>query len=362
MCGFVGVFNSDFSDVEENRLWVSNCLKQMKYRGPDQSRILVENNTILGFNRLSIRDLSKNGMQPFISSSKKNALVYNGEIYNCDFLIQNSGLSSFNFKSSSDSEVFIEVAEKKGVKWLLEHADGIFAFALINLENQILYLGRDHIGVKPLYIGWNNNSIFFSSEYNHIISHPNFKNNKIQRYALHNYFRYGFIQEGEGLFKNTMFFPQKHFLTCNKNKEFNLEEYKDSKQSVEKNLNKVLENAIYNQLVSDVNIGTFMSGGIDSSLVTNYAHKFKDEIKVITVGVYDSNLDETIQAEEIANKIDKNLDHEVIKLTDEMIINSLNDYNLSLGEPLADFSSLMALNACEIAKKFNCCVERRRRR
>lgn len=356
MCGFAGVFNSSSSSNYLNKQWLDTSLKNMKYRGPDSTQVYLTDNFSLGFNRLSIRDLSNKGMQPFFSKSKKNVLVYNGEIYNCSELIQLSGLNDFNFISKTDTEVFIEVAEKKGLDWLLKHADGIFAFSMININSKTMYLGRDHLGIKPLYIGWNNEKeVFFSSEYNHIVNHPSIKNNKIKRSALHNFFRYGFIQENDGLFEKTLFIPQKHIVTVDSLGEISLKEYDDKSQNKKAinnlNLNEVLFKSVKSQLVSDVNIGTFMSGGVDSSIITSYSNIFLEDLQVITIGVKDENLDESKQAKSIVDSINPKISQTIKIMSSIDVLKAVKQYETAMGEPLSDYSSLMALKACEIAKR-----------
>lgn len=355
MCGFTGIYSLNNKNLELNEKWVRESLASMRYRGPDDSRVVIGEFFVAGFNRLAIRDLSSNGMQPFFSASKKSMLLFNGEIYNTEELIEKSDLDSFKFISNSDTEIFIEVVEKKGLEWFLERVDGIFAFSFFDIDSKKLYIGRDHLGIKPLYLGWNNlGEFFFSSEYNHVVNHYSINKKEIIPESLHNFFRYGFIQENEGLFTNTIFVPQKHFITIMDNGKMKLQAYKDdcrTKNDENSDLSKLMREVVKSQIVSDVKIGTFLSGGVDSSIITTVANSYLKNLKVFTIGVNNQDLDESEQASNILSQINPNLEHNLKKMTPNEILQSVDDYLESLGEPLIDYSSLMALKACEISSR-----------
>lgn len=348
MCGFVGVWKFDSTLDKESRNWVFQSLKAMDYRGPDECRTTEHDGLLFGFNRLSIRDLSPFGSQPMRSKSGRMLIVYNGETYNTKALISWAGLEEFEFRGGSDTEVFLEVADKKGIQWLLERVNGIFAFALFDLVEHRLYLGRDHLGVKPLYIGWSDDLICFGSEYNAIVKHPAINSNNIQAGAIQNYLRFGFIQEGEGLLENTMFMPQKKVMSISGDGFQILEAYGgDCFHIPNDGLRNIISNEVDAQLASDVPIGTFLSGGIDSTLISAIASGRKRFIKAFTIGVDDPSLDEVIVASQVARRLD--VEHVIGMASTEDSVKILETYKKSMGEPLSDFSSLATLELCRLA-------------
>ena len=215
MCGFWGEVK--FLDAASKSVdFLQYSLKDLSHRGPDQSRVWSDENVQLGFCRLSIRDLSDAGSQPMVSSSGNYVIVYNGEIYNTEELIEWANIERSKLKGHSDTEVLLLCLEKKGIADTLKQLDGIFAMAIYDTRNKNIILARDHAGIKPLYYGYSNDGLVFSSHYHLVTAHPYFSGNKVQPAALYNYFKYGFIQEGEGLLTNTFNLPHGHFITLSK--------------------------------------------------------------------------------------------------------------------------------------------------
>lgn len=358
MCGFTGIWRFNRAIEESDRNWVGNHLKQMVYRGPDESRIYDDQaGLLLGFNRLAIRDLSPFGSQPFLSASEKTVACYNGETYNIDELINLAELDRSKLKGHSDTEVLVECAEKYSLSWVLQHADGMFALALFDRENNTLELARDHLGIKPLYFGWQDDICVFSSEYNPIISHQKFRNGAINPNALQGYFQFGFIQEGEGLIKNTMFVPQGYVIRVEASGKWSLNPYDDGIQHLRKNISKsdidqTLQRAVHEQMASDVPLGAFVSGGVDSVLVANYASTLTSgSLGAYTISVEDNRLDESVAAKALVSVMEGSVEHKVRKVKGRAILQSMDWYERSMGEPLSDFSSLLMLQVCFEAKK-----------
>lgn len=351
MCGFVGIW--DFNGLTSNHnTFIDLAMEDLLRRGPDEGKIWKDENNgvILGFRRLAIRDLSSAGSQPMLSKSGNLTLVFNGEIYNINELIQWAEIELSELTSHSDTEVVLACFEKKGITETVPRLDGIFVMAVYNMTDKILTLIRDYAGVKPLYYGLCSQGLVFSSHYYHITSHNFFRNNAIIPSALRNYFNYGFIQEDEGLIENTFFMPQRHIIEINRNGSIKMTQYKPTLENNSKiDLTNILTDVINSQLVSDVPIGTFMSGGVDSTITTGIASQLKKGIKCYTIGVNDELLDESSEAERFGKYF--NVDHKIHQITDEEVIKALDQYEESAGEPLGDFSSLMMLKVCEIAKK-----------
>lgn len=351
MCGFVGVWDFNRS-VDPHRRFIANALVDLHRRGPDESKTWENNSTgvIFGFRRLAIRDLSSAGSQPMISRSGNLVLVLNGEVYNTDELCNWADIRSSELFGHSDTEVVLECFERKGIEATVSHLDGIFAMAVYNITEDTVTLIRDIAGVKPLYYGLCRNGLVFSSNYNHITSHNFFRNKPIFPPAVTNFFNYGFIQEGEGLIEETFFMPHCHIIKIDKGGAFKISKYKIVPTLIpDASLSELLTKIIGSQLVSDVPLGTFMSGGVDSTLTTGIAARLKKGIKCYTIGVNDELLDESIEAERFGKYFEVN--HIIHSVTEEEVLNVLDQYVDSAGEPLSDFSSLITLKVCEIANK-----------
>lgn len=357
MCGFVGVVDFSGSSVE-HRAYIVSALEDLKRRGPDDCGLWQgESGEILGFRRLSIRDLSKNGSQPMHSQSGRYAIAYNGEIYNTAELIKTAKLKNFNFRSTSDTEILLEAIENIGLKKSLEIADGIFALVLVDKINKKVYLARDHAGIKPLYFGINDSGLVFSSHYHHITSHKFFNNQNLNCAALSNYFRYGFVQEGEGLLNDTYFMPHGHIAEIDFKGNWSWKPYinfsggisPENKAISEKEFIKIYKAVVKSQMISDVPLGTLMSGGVDSTLTTAVISEIKANVKAYTISVDDLVLDESDEAARFAGYF--NVTHKIKKVAEEEVIDALKQYEDSAAEPLADTGSLIMLKVCEAAKQ-----------
>ena len=251
----------------------------------------------------------------------------------------------------------VECAEKYSLSWVLQHADGIFAIALFDREKNTLELARDHLGIKPLYFGWQDDICVFSSEYNPIVSHQKFRNGAIIPNALQGYFQFGFIQEGEGLIQNTMFVPQGYVIRVDSSGKWSLNPYEDGIQSRRKDLSKAdidptLYRTVQEQMASDVPLGAFISGGVDSVLVANYAStSSSSSLGAHTISVEDDLLDESVTAKALVSMMEGSVEHKMSKVKDKAVLQSMEWFEQSMGEPLGDFSSLLMLQVCYEAKK-----------
>lgn len=356
MCGFVGLVDINNTDGK-HASFMHYALNDLHRRGPDSQLQWKSDNAKvqLGFARLAIRDLSEAGNQPMQSSSNRYTIVYNGETYNTNDLCEWATIDKKNLKGHSDTEIILACIELKGIVDTIKKMDGIFAIALYDRLESKLHLVRDHAGVKPLYLGCNQFGIVFSSHYQHITSHEFFRNEPINENALANYFRFGFIQEGEGLLENTYFLPHGHItsidlhtLTWSWVPYFELNHSRHKKTTAEE-LKTCYTEVVKSQLVSDVPVGCFLSGGVDSTITTGIASKCQQNITAYTIGVNDQRLDETDEASRFATYFQVN--HHVHTINSNDILKALNDYIESMGEPLADYSSLVTLKVCQLAKQ-----------
>jgi asparagine synthase (glutamine-hydrolysing) len=356
MCGFVGLVDKD-NENGKHSIFMDYAMHDLHRRGPDSQLKWKSSDGYLefGFARLAIRDLSEAGNQPMHSATERYTIVYNGETYNTDELSTWANIDNQLLKGHSDTEIILACIEKKGIKDTLQQMDGIFAIALYDAIDNKLYLIRDHAGVKPLYMGFNAYGIVFSSHYQHITSHPFFKEEAINKDALTGYFMYGFIQEGEGLLENTYFLPHAHIttiqlddMTWSWDSYFALQ-YDSLREIPNESLLEKYKQIVQSQLVSDVPIGCFLSGGVDSTLTTGIASSLVSNITAYTIGVDDKQLDESSEAIRFANYF--NVYHELKQLNTTDILQVVDQYTDSMCEPLADYSSLMTLKVCELAKQ-----------
>lgn len=279
MCGITG-----FANFKDNFLNKENFFKQtlddmrktLKRRGNDAHNVYLDTHFGAAHARLSIRDLSENGTQPMIKqvNGNKYIIVYNGEIYNTDELKKDLQNKGYTFKTTTDTEVilslFIEYKEK-----CVDFLNGIFAFCIYDTKEQNLYLFRDRVGIKPLFYTINENTLVFGSEPKAIFKYPTIEP-KINTESLKQILGLGPARiSGEGVFENLYEIKPGHFALFNKDgfkqiKYWQLEskQHTDSYEKTVETVSFLVRDAIKRQLVSDVSVCTFLSGGIDSSIVT----------------------------------------------------------------------------------------------
>lgn len=310
MCGIAGIYNKNCRSVD------FQVLKRMtdvqRHRGPDDQGFAGfslsedkispvdpenENSTNktyqggIGFNRLSILDLSMNGHQPMISQNEKVVIAYNGETYNAfDFTFQLEQ-KGYQFKSKSDTEVLLNLYQEYGMDKMLELLNGMFAFCIVDLIQKKIFLARDHAGIKPMYWCNINGTLLFASEIKAFLSHPEFKP-EIEESHLDEYLYYKYNAHDRTLLKNVFQVPPGHFLEITTEGE-KLKKYWEPNlntrntltvnEAVEE-LEKVLKSCVKSQLISDVKVGCQLSGGIDSSMITTFArHHFDADMDTFSI-------------------------------------------------------------------------------
>lgn len=350
MCGIVGVLGFN-SNTEKYNTYLSKCCISMKHRGPDDSGLWFNNeNYSAAFVRLSIRDLSLNGHQPMVSSCGNYVITFNGEIYNSNNYINQLKNLGVVFKSSSDTEVLLYALIHFGIKKVLAEFDGMFVFSFYNLQQNKLIIARDRVGIKPLYIGYNSNYLIYSSQYDHIINIDFIKDNTLDYQALGNYLSFGYMLASEGIVNKTFSLPQGHYLETS-NTGFTLHQYYNFTHSTTNkriDVEELLSSSTIEQLVSDVPVGTFLSGGVDSPLINFWANK-KQQVKAFTIGNETNDLDESYYAKEFAKKI--GVEHHFKRITENDFLELLNDNFKAFSEPFADFSSIPTMLVSKMAKE-----------
>ncbi len=353
MCGIVGVYSKvGRLNKEKTTLFLDKSLVEMRFRGPDSSKKeILDNYYASGFVRLAIRDLSDNGMQPMQTNCKKHTITFNGEIYNTTFLLEKLKPYNISFNSTTDTEIILYLFKYFGFEKSINLLDGIFSIAYYNHITNELFLARDRAGTKPLYIYHDSNNIIFSSHYNHVVKNDFVTNRKVDINGLSAYIKLGYVPSGYGFYKNSFLLPQGTYIKINKNtvsKIIPFYTYKKAKKTEKENLKQLIHKTVTEQLISDVPIGTFLSGGIDSSIITLYANKTQN-VKAFTIGFSDKQYDESKTAEQFAKQ--KNITFQ------KKIFDSINYFELiednikAFSEPFSDYSSLPTLLLSKFTKK-----------
>jgi asparagine synthase (glutamine-hydrolysing) len=370
MCGLAGFIASTdalfcYDDV------LNSMGKTILHRGPDQGAIYTERSQRVGLShqRLAILDLTDAGSQPMKSKSGQYIIAFNGEIYNhleLRSLIEKKN-TEISWVGHSDTETLLAAIELWGVEKSLQMCVGMFAFAVFDSFSSKLILARDRFGEKPLYYGSVNNSFVFGSELKAIKAFPGF-NNKIDRIALGEYLHYTYVPAPKSIYQNIYKLLPGNFIEVSTNdfsdsgitqhEYWSLSEVvkKSNKQMVNNedeachNLEVLLEQSIKSQMLSDVPLGAFLSGGIDSSLISTLMQKNSmNPIKTFTIGFEDNNFNEAPYAKEIANFL--GTDHSELYVseneTQEVIPMLGNMYD----EPFADSSQIPTYLVCKAAKE-----------
>jgi asparagine synthase (glutamine-hydrolysing) len=349
MCGIVGVFNYK-KPADAQQSFIKWALSSMHHRGPDSNGTWLHENYIAGFVRLAIRDLTVHGNQPMISSCGKYAISFNGEIYNADSFKQRLQNAGITFTSTSDTEVLLYALIHWGADYVLENFDGIFAFAFFNAHKNELLLARDRLGIKPLYIGHSTEGIVYSSQYDHLINHPYLRNNSLDEGAIGSYLQLGYVPENAGTMQSTFLLPHGYFVLVDAHG-FTTHRYYNYPVHTQKNetnsLEEILQQTITSQLVSDVPVGTFMSGGVDSPLVSYYANQ-QTNLSSFTIGVDDAAIDESKAAAEYASIF--GTDHHNLHITENDLLATIEDNTKAFSEPFADYSSIPTLLLSKFAR------------
>ena len=362
MCGILGFISENISDEHFNRF--SESLKLISHRGPDFSNIQTTSinkvKVLLGHNRLSIVDLSKNGNQPMYSSSKQSIITFNGEIYN-HLELRKKYLNNFSWKSSCDTETLLELLEKFSITNILDEIRGMYSFAY--LKNSKLYLARDCFGEKPLYYSFFKDSFIFSSEIDPIKNIIGKDNLTINKTALNQLTKLSYIPAPNTIFNGVQKLSASSFIQLDLNKirsykklhPNNLEKKywnlkKDDKvkkaqsyRFYKNNTDTILNKSVQLQTLSDVPIGCFLSGGVDSSLITSLLSKIIDpkKINTFTIGFDFDNYNEAPYAKKIANFLGTS--HNELILNKKNITDELMLLPYAYTEPFADSSQIPTL-------------------
>ncbi|MDD4745687.1 MAG: asparagine synthase (glutamine-hydrolyzing) [Salinivirgaceae bacterium] len=344
MCGITGVYQySEIQDqyVEKTR----SATNALRLRGPDNQQVLQVGKAVLGHARLSIIDLSNAASQPFTDPSGRYSMVYNGEFFN--FLEHRKALSNkgYTFQTNSDTEVILALYIEYGADFL-PLINGFFALAIYDKLEDTIFLARDRYGVKPLLFHRNETRMVFASEMKALVHYDIPRT--INQSVLYSYFVHNYIPGDESIINNVSKIPAGHYMVCNGSNMTAVEWYKmpqpatlhTSYKDAVNQLETLLDNAVETRLISDVPLGCFLSGGVDSSIIAAIASRYKPNLMTFSLGFPDQPFyDETKWAEKAANHLGTN--HHSIQVTNRELIDNLPNVLNYLDEPFADSSAIL---------------------
>jgi len=347
MCGITGIFA--FNLVGKfNLVNVTAATKALEKRGPDNQGIYHDEYVGLGHRRLSIIDTSAVAHQPMWDETKRYCIVYNGEIFNFSELrkeLEQNGMTSFS--SHSDTEILLKLFILEREK-CLNKLNGFFGFCIYDKEEQSFFLARDRYGVKPLLYQFDEDKFLFASEMKSILAYGIEK--ELDYTSLHTYLQLNYIPGPRTIFQNVKKLLPGHFLEVKSRRlevrSYYAIPYSNIQQSISNNyveakekFKQLLEAAVQRRLISDVPLGTFLSGGIDSSIITGLAARHKPVLHTFSIGFRDEKFfDETSYARLVAKHF--KTEHTVFSLTNNDLyehVNSILDY---IDEPFADSSAI----------------------
>lgn len=340
MCGIIGIWSKN-NLVEEHESQLQNALQAIKHRGPDNQNYKLYSNCYLGHARLSVIDTDERSNQPFYSKDNRYALVFNGEIYNFKKLRLELEKDGAVFETDSDTEVLFFMLIKFGVN-ALEKLNGFFAFAFYDFEKNEVIIVRDRFGIKPLMVGCFNDVYLFGSELNSILEFNQKFNLNFE--AINYYFGLTYIPAPFTLFNEVKKVMPGQYAVINSdgisfdfyyNQQGEIKE--ENYDQAKKKLYDTLDKSVERRLVSDVPLGCFLSGGVDSSIIAALAKKKKPNLKTFSIGFDHPYFNESDYAEEVAKHIGS--DHTTYLLTKEDFKSNFADFLKAIDEPFADSSA-----------------------
>ncbi len=357
MCGIAGFcnFKGDRDDIRKN---ISRMNERMLHRGPDAGGVWIseQEDVVLGHRRLSIVDLTEGGAQPMESHSGRYVIAFNGEIYNykkiAHRLLQEKRV--VQFRSTSDTEILLEAIEAYGLTETLSMCKGMFAIALYDKKERVLFLARDRVGEKPLYYGMVNDAFVFASDIRSIAALEGFRN-PIDTGVLDLYFIHGYIPAPYSIYQNifkleagnvleikapfssyciSAYWSMKQAALAGQKNLF-----KGSREEAADELERLLKDSIKEQMVADVPVGAFLSAGIDSSTVVALMQSLDaGKVKSFTIGMEEKEYNEAVYAKEIAARL--GTEHTELYITEQDAKAVIPKLGYMFGEPFADSSQI----------------------
>jgi len=356
MCGIVGVF-THAPGAQAQAGWVAAATELMRRRGPDDEGFWADEHLALGFRRLSILDLSAAGHQPMVTSDGRGVLVFNGELYNFRELRPELERRGVKFRSTSDTEVVLHALREWGYE-ALRRFDGMFALGYYDRDKRELLVARDPVGIKPLYVLEHPNGLVFGSQYDQVVRHPWCERQRIDPQALGTFLRLGWVPPPEGLIEGTRMVEPGTALIIRPGttpRTIAFRSFFDDVPSltnpavVDDLVEDALRSSVAAQLVADVPVGVFLSGGIDSPLVAAEAKRSAPNVPSFTIGSDDPSHDESSDARRYAEVIGTR--HTERTLSAAEARSKVDQLVQAYSEPFSDFSALPTLLVSELARE-----------
>jgi asparagine synthase (glutamine-hydrolysing) len=346
MCGIAGFFNASPTAGQ-----VQMAMERLTHRGPDAQQYVLKNSAGLIHTRLSIIELSSLGSQPY--KFENLALVFNGEIYNYKEIRESLKKLGYSFISNSDTEVLIKAFHCWREK-CMDRLIGMFAFAIYDETADEIFLVRDRVGVKPLYYAYQDKALYFASELKALDAFG--LSGEINLEAASLYFRFGFIPHHLSIFKSISKLEPGHYLKVSKNGVIKRQYWNLNYETINgrredewlEELEPLLISAFRYRMVSDVPVGVFLSGGIDSSLLTAILQKHHGNIHSFTIGFEENEFDESVYAQQVAEYLKTSHTQKILKLDEarKLLYNFYSVYD----EPFADTSGIPTACVANLAK------------
>ncbi|MDP2277877.1 MAG: asparagine synthase (glutamine-hydrolyzing) [Nitrospirota bacterium] len=357
MCGIVGIIKIDNSLIDADALRRSTDM--LAKRGPDDSGIWVEEGAGMGHRRLSILDTTSAGHQPMQSENKRFVIVFNGEVYNFRELRKQLELDTSSWRSDSDTEVVLRAYAKWGVD-CLKRFHGMFAFAIWDRKEKVLFAARDRMGVKPFYYTHSEKSFAFASRPRVLSALFPHLSCEIDEQALRFYLELGYIPAPYYIYKSIRKLPPAHYLVLDGNG-LSIHRYWDFRhirpdgaikpeEELIEELDELVSRCVQSRMVSDVPFGAFLSGGIDSSLIVAMMNKFTSKpIKTFTIGFEEKRYDESMHAKAVADYL--GTEHYCERLSVNDLLQLIPTFFEEYDEPFFDSSAFPAMAVSRLARQ-----------
>jgi len=355
MCGLAGIVSRN-GDMANERILIAMRDVQ-RHRGPDEAGVYLGKGVGLGHRRLSVIDLS-HGQQPMVDEAAGLALVYNGELYNFEALKAELEKQGLVFTSRCDTEVLLRAWQYWGEK-SLDRLRGMFAFAVWDMRAQRIFLARDQLGIKPLYYGFTRTGdLVFASELKGLLAHPDVTRT-IDPQALEDYMALGYVPDPKCIYRGIFKLPPGHWLSWSAGEPapaarqywdvpFNIDVGIELDDAIMR-LRDLLNDAVASQMIADVPLGAFLSGGVDSSaVVASMSRGARDPINTCSIGFDHAAFDETHYARKVSEHLGTRHFEERVGSDDHDLLDTLAGL---YDEPFADDSALPTYRVCELARR-----------
>lgn len=365
MCGITGFWNTNGNSYQDSYAILKAMSDRIESRGPDSEGAWYDAMSGLGFGhrRLAVVDLSPTGQQPMHSASGQSVIAYNGEIYNSEELrneLKNAGVL---FKGGSDTEVLLEACECWGVEETVKRCVGMFAFAFWDSRNKRLTLVRDRVGIKPLYYGSQNGCWFFASQPKSIIAHPGF-NARINRRVMARFVQFAYVPGPDCIYEDLLQLRPGHLIHIDANGQQEMVRYWDLPKIAKKNsshdyskpqaevtqeLHLLLKDAVSRRMISEVPLGAFLSGGVDSSIVVALMQEASEHrVRTFSVGFHEQGFNEAEHAALVARHL--GTEHAEMYVSHQQVLDIIPRIAESYDEPFGDSSQLPTQMLCALTR------------